>query len=43
MLCARYFFEMNVMEVIDDVMDIHLPLQKVFKWRSKPYIGNDKV
>jgi Uma2 family endonuclease len=33
-LCYKDF-NMNDMEVIDDVMDIRLPIQKVFKWRSK--------
>jgi len=28
-------FDMNVTEIIDEVMDIRLPIQKVFKWRSK--------
>jgi protein-arginine kinase activator protein McsA len=28
-------FDMNVTEIIDEVMDIRLPIQKVFKWRAK--------
>jgi len=28
-------FNINDIEVIDDVMDIRLPIHKVFKWRSK--------
>jgi len=28
-------FNLNDMEVIDDIMDIRLPIQKVFKWRKK--------
>jgi Uma2 family endonuclease len=28
-------FDMNVSDVIDEVMDIRLPIQKVFKWRSQ--------
>jgi Uma2 family endonuclease len=28
-------FNINDIEVIDDVMDIRLPIHKIFKWRSK--------
>lgn len=28
-------FNVNDMEIIDEIMDIRLPLHKVFKWRSK--------